>query len=504
MSIDPPPPSDGAHGELAAEIGRLCGLAARIAGGQGSEEADSIRSRLDEPLRIAIAGRIKAGKSTILNALVGERLAATDAGECTRIVTWYRQASGYGVHAVMDSGDDEELRFKREDGALQIDLGDRPSGQVQRLEVGWPSGRLGRFTLIDTPGLESLDEGRSQRTKVLLGIDDEESSQVDAVVYLMRHLHRSDADFLEAFMDRSLARPSPINAVAVLSRADEIGAGRLDALESASAISERYGEDARVRSWCAKVIPVAGLIAETGLTLREEEVAQLRNLAAMPPDELEAMLLSVERFCAPGISPLSTEYRRDLLLRFGLFGVRLCLRDIRGDPALTATQLSRSLVAASGIEQLIEILETHLGARSAVLKARSALTALRTMAIHFAEADPHGSVELESGIERVETATHEFAELRLLHLVLTGAVGLSEEHQEEIDRLTGDGDVHQRLGLPEGTGVEEERSVILERLEEWRARAAHPLTDRTAADAYEIVAHSYERLLHGMPEPDGP
>ena len=40
--------------------------------------------RLDEPLRVAIVGRVKAGKSTLLNALVGERLAATDAGEIGR------------------------------------------------------------------------------------------------------------------------------------------------------------------------------------------------------------------------------------------------------------------------------------------------------------------------------------------------------------------------------------------------------------------------------------
>ena len=50
----------------------------------------ALRDRLDEPLRVAVAGRVKAGKSTLLNALVGERLAPTDAGECTRVVTWYQ------------------------------------------------------------------------------------------------------------------------------------------------------------------------------------------------------------------------------------------------------------------------------------------------------------------------------------------------------------------------------------------------------------------------------
>lgn len=37
---------------------------------------------------ITVIGSNGAGKSTLLNALVGEQLAPTDAGECTKIVTW--------------------------------------------------------------------------------------------------------------------------------------------------------------------------------------------------------------------------------------------------------------------------------------------------------------------------------------------------------------------------------------------------------------------------------
>src|SRR3954469_5981207 len=42
-----------------------------------------IRDRLGEPLRVAIAGRLKAGKSTLVNALIGRRGAPAAGGGCT-------------------------------------------------------------------------------------------------------------------------------------------------------------------------------------------------------------------------------------------------------------------------------------------------------------------------------------------------------------------------------------------------------------------------------------
>ena len=65
------------------------------AGTPGEARLRAVRERLDEPLRVAIAGKVKAGKSTLLNALVGEEVAPTDAGECTTIVTWYRDGTTY-------------------------------------------------------------------------------------------------------------------------------------------------------------------------------------------------------------------------------------------------------------------------------------------------------------------------------------------------------------------------------------------------------------------------
>ncbi|HEY7595599.1 MAG TPA: dynamin family protein, partial [Actinophytocola sp.] len=151
---------------------------------RGTPYADRLAgllARLDQPLRVAVAGRVKAGKSTLLNALVGERLAPTDAGECTRIVTWYQDGHTYQVQASLDRQPPRQLRFTRENGQLDIDLGGLAADDVSELVVTWPAQALRAVTLVDTPGIGSLTESASRRTWDLL-VPDEEETPADAVV----------------------------------------------------------------------------------------------------------------------------------------------------------------------------------------------------------------------------------------------------------------------------------------------------------------------------------
>jgi hypothetical protein len=104
----------------------------------------AVRNRLDEPLRVAIAGRVKSGKSTLLNALVADRLAPTDAGECTRIVTWYRDGHTYRVTLHPRTGEPRQLRFTRDDGAIEVDLGGTRPEDAHSLDITWPSQALRR------------------------------------------------------------------------------------------------------------------------------------------------------------------------------------------------------------------------------------------------------------------------------------------------------------------------------------------------------------------------
>jgi len=482
---------------VAVEIGRLCDAALAIADDDpAAERIRAIRERLDGPLRVAIAGRVKAGKSTLLNALVGERLAATDAGECTRVVSWYQRGYTYDVHARLRDGAVDALPFRHEDGVLQIELAGLPQERIDHLIIDWPSPYLSRLTLIDTPGLASLDDSASVRTRDFLAVADnaDGESEADAVIYLMRHLHRRDADFLQSFLDRSVANASPVNAVAVLARADEVGGGRLAAMDSAAVIAERYAHDERVRALCVGVLPVAGLLAETGATLREDEAEALRSLARLDADELNNLLLSADRFATLDLPELSAERRSALLARLGMFGVRLALDHLRRGAPNSAADLARLLSDSSGLPALRETLAGHFAVRAVALKGRSALAALRACCRDLERLDAPASEALLREIERVEVSTHTFAELRLVHLALSGALGLSDEERREVVRLTTNAAPAVRAGLPAETPDWEARNVALAGVARWRQRATNPMLDRAATDAFEIAAHSYEAI----------
>src|SRR4029077_20136794 len=154
--------------------------------------------------------------------LLGESLAAVDAGECTKIVTWYHRATQPQVFLNLIGGERSSTPFQRTGGELEIELGGHPAEEIERLDVEWPTPRLADLTLIDTPGIASISVDVSARTHRLLTPEDDHAPAVDAIVYLLRHTHSSDARFLEAFHDDELAHGSPLNVVGVLSRADEI------------------------------------------------------------------------------------------------------------------------------------------------------------------------------------------------------------------------------------------------------------------------------------------
>jgi hypothetical protein len=459
----------------------------------GRSMLESYSRRLEEPLRVAIAGMVKAGKSTLLNAIIGEEIAPTDTAECTRIVTWYRYADTPRVTLYPIEGPPQNLPVTRADGRLLLDVGKARAEEVRRLVVDWPSKGLRDVTLIDTPGIASLSAEVSARSTQFL-IPEDAPSEADAIVYLMRHMHASDLNFLESFRDTTAGQSGTVNALAVLSRADEIGSGRIDSLVSARGIAERYKRDDRIRALTLGVVPVAGLLAQSGRSLRESEYRELVELARLEGADRERLFVSADRF-ARAAEPVSVspEARMALLDRFGLFGIRMATALLRGGIS-DSTELAHELARRSGLDELLRLIGAQFHARASLLKARAALVAVESL---VRERPRPGTEELSASLERIQSSAHEFREMRLLATARTTKLSLEPKLTAEAERIIGGQGVALacRLGLPDAASSDELRSAALEYLRRWRSLAENPLTDSAAAEVCRIVVRSCEAAL---------
>jgi hypothetical protein len=182
--------------------------------------------------------------------------------------------------------------------------------------------------------------------------------------------------------------------------------------------------------------------------------------------------------------------------RFGLFGVRLSTTLIRQgmtDPTAIATEL----VKRSGLDDLRTVLSTQFAERRDLLKARSALLAIDLVLTR--EPRP-ASAPLAAEVERILAGAHEFAELRLLSTLRSGAVKLAPDVLAEAERLLGadGGSAAARLGLDPATGWDELRAAALDAATRWKRRSESPMSGRAVADVARLVVRSCEGVLAGL------
>jgi energy-coupling factor transporter ATP-binding protein EcfA2 len=459
-------------------------------------------ARFDEPVRLAVVGPHASGKSTVVNALAGEQVAPASAGVGAPLF-WYRAAaSGTETTAIgyPQGGPPVELPLCRQEKRLRADTTGLAGMRVDRVELSWPNRALRELTLIDTPALDeeagqdcdgSAPGAGAAGAAGLAHLIERVYSDADAVLYLLPRPHYGDLRFLRAVQDHPIARAASVNMLAVVSRADELGGGRVDALISARQVARRHRREAEIGGLCQDVVAVSGLLASAGRTLREPEFDALAELAGLPKKDLDPYLLSVDRFTAGTVpGPVPAEVRAELLRRFGLFGVRLALTLLRRG-VTTLPALAGELAQRSGLGELRDSVERSFVERRPVLKARSALIALEV--VLRMEPRP-AAAALAADLERVVACAHEFRELRLLAALRGGRVVLPDELRGDALRLLGD----HGPGITERLDIEPEidpRPVAYDSLRRWRAHGENLALPSAARRAAAVVARSCEAVV---------
>ena len=490
-------------GPLSAGVATLCDqVAGRVSIDTGGQ-VGQIRARLGEPLRVAIAGRLKAGKSTLVNALIGRRVAPTAVGECTRVVTRFRYGPADRVDVVCRDGQRRSLPLD-DDGMIPQRLG-VPAGRVAYVDVTLTSAKLRDLTVVDTPGLASADRPVADRARPVVGvatapfdadIDADSTSEIaaaEAVVYVFTQAVRADdVDALAAFRDASARLAcSPITALAVFGKVDTLVAGAGDPWPVAGPLADRQAT--LLARTVGDVVPVVGLLAETAeagrLTGADRDA--LHRLAGLDAAQLRLLLASADLFRTRP-APLDPGRRERLLTLLDLYGIGFAVAQLADDPAVSTGELVRRLAAASGLPRLRDTVEQTFRWRSDAIKAGWALARLDRLAGH--RRAPADRELLRDAVQRLlaDPAYHRLKLLDAAQQVAAGTVELSADRAAELTRLATSTDPRWILRRPDAT-TDELAAAALGAAHRWRAYAvadAGPAQSRVAQ-----VAHRGFHLL---------
>ncbi|WP_258349514.1 dynamin family protein [Saccharopolyspora gregorii] len=465
---------------------------------------DEVLHRMSAPLQVAVAGRIKSGKSTLVNAMIGRRVAPTDVGECTRLVTRFQYGTVDRVEVVFHDGSKQAVPFDT-DGGIPAELGVELD-RVSHLEAYLTNAVLRDLTVIDTPGLGSLDAASVARTEQLLGAREPGADDLDpvsrsavagaeAVLYVVTQAVRADdQQALDAFTAATASRDAgPANAIAVLNKADTVepdsvpGSGG-EVWRAAEALAAEQA--ALLGPRVAEVLPVIGLLAETAETggFGSADAEALRALAQLDEADRLTMLMSADLFtgweCAvPGRD------RERLLERLDLYGVRRALAVLADDPEITAGKLRRVLLDCSGLAGVRARLDEVFRARADGIKAAAALASVTALA--QASGDPGERQRVHDAIEVLlsRREAHQLRVLEALTLVTSDAVRLPEDLAAEVLRIGGSADPGSQLGMA-GRPRHELVQFALERASWWRSFASFGATPAQSRVAF-VVHRAY-------------
>ncbi|WP_329079159.1 dynamin family protein [Streptosporangium sp. NBC_01469] len=461
---------------------RLCDTtSARLSGAELRERVGQVRAGLDAPLRVAVAGAVSSGKSTLVNALLGLPVAPVDAGECTFVVTQYEygEDDGHITVELTDGGvaHSRLLPGHRLPSEFGVDV-----ARIRRLRVTLDLPSLRTITIVDTPGMNTVTVANERAARSMLFGSGDEDDRAQAMIYVLRYVQKFDDTTLAEFRGLTDAcGMSCVNTLAVLGQVDRRG-DEGDPWPTARRLAAKGYADLRTSVF--DVVPVIGLLAETARArpLGTEEAAALAALAGLDEDDLEDYLLDLDDFRSAPELPVPAEVRHRLVERLHRYGITSAVDAVRAtgtaDPeALAAHLLERSGYSSAGRAATGSVAAgiAHFARRADQLKALDALTRLRAIARTPALGADRATLDaLAAQLDENRPIATSLGGLRIFtaaEALGRGTLVLNEEMTAELLRLARHDEPAEQLGLPSGTSASEVAAAATAASMRWRTLA---------------------------------
>jgi GTPase SAR1 family protein len=249
---------------------------------------------------LVAAGQFKRGKSTVINALLGEPLVPAGVVPLTSVITVIQSGAAPAAYATLRYGEKRPIRIA-DLGEYVTERGNPANAKsVERVIVEHPSPWLADgVRLVDTPGIASVYEHNTEETRKYL-------PQADAVLFIAsvdQPVSRAELDFL-----RDIRRYAS-KIFCLLNKTDYL---RPDELQESLAFSVRAIRDA-LGSDDVPVFPVSARLALEGKMGNDAESLSRSGFPAferalrsfMAQEKTDAWLSSLAR----GLERLLTQAR---------------------------------------------------------------------------------------------------------------------------------------------------------------------------------------------------